>query len=80
MLAVSLVILAIGYAAYALVHEPWQGFVVATVSGIGIGGFWPSQSTLIAGLTPAGAAARRLRDAARRDEPRHRARRARPAA
>jgi MFS family permease len=51
-LAVSLVILAIGYAAYALVHEPWQGFVVATVSGIGVGGFWPSQSTLIAGLSP----------------------------
>lgn len=51
-LAVSLAILAIGYAAYALVHEPWQGFVVATVSGIGVGGFWPSQSTLIAGLSP----------------------------
>jgi len=53
MLAISLAILAIGYAAYALVHEPWQGFVVAAVSGIGVGGFWPSQSTLIAGLTPA---------------------------
>jgi len=53
MLALSLGILTIGYAAYALVHEPWQGFVVAAVSGIGVGGFWPSQSTLIAGLTPA---------------------------
>jgi len=52
MLALSLAILTIGYAAYALVHEPWQGFVVATVSGIGVGGFWPSQSTLIAGLSP----------------------------
>jgi MFS family permease len=53
MLALSLGILAVGYAAYALVHEPWQGFLVAVVSGIGVGGFWPSQSTLITGLTPA---------------------------
>jgi MFS family permease len=52
MLAVSLGILTIGYASFALVHEPWQGFVVAAVSGVGVGGFWPSQSTLIAGLTP----------------------------
>ena len=53
MLALSLVILCVGYAGYALVHEPWQGFLVAVVSGIGVGGFWPSQSTLITGLTPA---------------------------
>ena len=52
MLAISLVILTVGFAAYALVVEPWQGFVVATISGVGVGGFWPSQSTLIAGLTP----------------------------
>ena len=54
MLALSLAILAMGYAGYVLVHEPWGAFVVAVVSGIGVGGFWPSQSTLIAGLTPAG--------------------------
>lgn len=53
MLAVSLAILAVGYAGYVLVHDPWEGFVVAVVSGIGVGGFWPAQSTLIAGLTPA---------------------------
>jgi len=52
MLATALVILTIGYAAYAFVHEPWQGFLVAAISGIGVGGFWPSQSTLIVGLTP----------------------------
>lgn len=52
MLALSLVVLAIGYASYTLVHEPWQGFLVAIVSGVGVGGFWPSQSTLITGLTP----------------------------
>ncbi len=53
MLALALAILTVGYAAYPLVHEPWQGFVVAAITGIGMGGFWPSQSTLIAGLTPA---------------------------
>jgi MFS family permease len=52
MLATALVILTVGYAGYALVQEAWQGFLVAAVSGIGVGGFWPSQSTLIAGLTP----------------------------
>ena len=52
MLAVALAILAVGYAAYPLVHEAWQGFLVAAVTGIGVGGFWPAQSTLIAGLTP----------------------------
>ncbi|MGH3066416.1 MAG: MFS transporter [Gaiellaceae bacterium] len=53
MLAIALAILTVGYAGYPLVHEAWQGFVVAAITGIGIGGFWPSQSTLIAGLTPA---------------------------
>lgn len=53
MLATALVILTVGYAGYAFVREPWQGFLVAAVCGIGVGGFWPSQSTLIASLTPA---------------------------
>jgi MFS family permease len=53
MLALSLVILSVGYAGYTLVHTPWQGFLVALVSGTGVGGFWPSQSTLITGHTAA---------------------------
>jgi MFS family permease len=53
MLATALGILAVGYAAYPLVHEAWQAFLVAAVTGVGVGGFWPSQSTLVAGLTPA---------------------------
>lgn len=53
MLAISLAILTVGYAGYVFVVEPWQGFLVAVVSGIGVGGFWPAQSTLITGLTPA---------------------------
>lgn len=52
-LALSLVFMAVGYGAYPFVDVAWQGFVVAAVAGIGNGGFWPSQSSLIAGLTPA---------------------------
>jgi MFS family permease len=51
LLATALGILAAGYALYPLVDVAWQGFVVAAITGIGVGGFWPSQSTLIAGLT-----------------------------
>ncbi len=51
MLATALGILAGGYALYPFVHETWQGFAVAMITGVGVGGFWPSQSTLIAGLT-----------------------------
>jgi MFS family permease len=51
MLATALAILAGGYALYPLVDAAWQGFLVAAITGVGVGGFWPSQSTLIAGLT-----------------------------
>ena len=53
MLGVSLLFLTVGYGAYAFVVEPWQGFLASAITGIGNGGFWPAQSTLIAGLTPA---------------------------
>lgn len=52
-LAWSLVVLAVGYASFALVHAPWQGFVAAAVTGVGNGIFWPAQSTLLAALSPA---------------------------
>lgn len=52
-LAGSLVALAVGYGLFPLVREPWQAFLVAALAGIGNGGFWPAQSTLVAGLTPA---------------------------
>jgi MFS family permease len=52
LLATALGILAGGYALYPLVDVAWQGFAVAAITGIGVGGFWPSQSTLVAGLTP----------------------------
>jgi MFS family permease len=51
-LAASLVLLAVGYGLLPLVREPWQALVLMAVGGIGNGAFWPSQSTLLAGLTP----------------------------
>jgi len=51
-LALSLVVLAAGYAAFAVVHTPWQGFLAAVVTGVGNGLFWPAQSTLLASLSP----------------------------
>jgi MFS family permease len=51
-LAGSLGLLAIGFGGYAFVENPWQGFLASAIAGIGNGGFWPSQSSLIAGLTP----------------------------
>jgi len=35
------------------VRTPWQGFAVMVVDRAGSACFWPSQSTLVSGLTPA---------------------------
>ncbi|HEX2496259.1 MAG TPA: MFS transporter [Gaiellaceae bacterium] len=51
-LTVSLWLMALGFGGYAFVEHPWQGFLASAIAGIGNGGFWPSQSSLIAGLTP----------------------------
>jgi MFS family permease len=51
-LAVSLVLLAVGFGFLPLVREPWHALVLMAVGGVGNGAFWPSQSTLLAGLAP----------------------------
>jgi MFS family permease len=51
-LAVALVLLAAGFGSYPLIQEPWHAFLAAAVAGLGNAGFWPSQSALLAGLTP----------------------------
>ncbi|MFL5927413.1 MAG: MFS transporter [Gaiellaceae bacterium] len=51
-LAAGLVMQAIGFGLYPLVRSPWQAFALIAVEGAGSAGFWPSQSTLIARLTP----------------------------
>jgi MFS family permease len=52
MLGVALLFLTAGYGGFAFVTVAWHGFLASAITGIGNGGFWPSQSTLIAGLTP----------------------------
>src|SRR3954468_15673474 len=51
-LAAGLVMQAVGFGLYPLVRSPWQAFALIAVEGAGSAGFWPSQSTLIARLTP----------------------------
>ncbi|MGH3023140.1 MAG: MFS transporter [Gaiellaceae bacterium] len=53
-LAGALVLLAVGFGSYPLISEPWHAFLAAAVAGVGNAGFWPSQSALLAGLTPQG--------------------------
>jgi predicted MFS family arabinose efflux permease len=52
-LAGALVLMAAGYGSFPLVTEPWHAFAAMAVAGWGNGSFWPSQSTLLAGLAPA---------------------------
>jgi MFS family permease len=51
-LGTGLVMQSIGFAFFPLVHHPWQAFLLIAIEGAGSAGFWPSQSTLIARLTP----------------------------
>jgi predicted MFS family arabinose efflux permease len=51
-LAGALMLQAIGWGSFPLVREPWHGVLAAIVAGVGNAGFWPSQSTLLAGLSP----------------------------
>jgi predicted MFS family arabinose efflux permease len=51
-LAGALVLMAIGYAAFPLIRVPWHALLASAVVGIGNSGFWPSQSSLLAGLAP----------------------------
>ena len=51
-LAVSLGFLTLGAAGYAFADTLPVAFAASILTGIGNGGFWPAQSSLIAGLTP----------------------------
>ena len=52
-LAAALTLSAAGYAALPLVREEWHAFLFTAVAGAGNGAFWPSQSALLVGLSPA---------------------------
>ncbi|MGN6429230.1 MAG: MDR family MFS transporter [Gaiellaceae bacterium] len=51
-LAASLVVLAVAFALFPLVREPWHAFALAALVGLGNGVFWPSYHTLLAAITP----------------------------
>src|SRR3954449_9074760 len=51
-LGAGLVMQSIGFGLFPLVRHPWEAFVLIAIEGAGSAGFWPSQSTLIARLTP----------------------------
>jgi MFS family permease len=51
-LTAALVLQALAYGLFPLITEPWHGFAASALVGVGVGMFWPAQSSLIAGLTP----------------------------
>jgi len=51
-LATGLAMQSVGFGLFPLVRQPWHAFALIAIEGAGSAGFWPSQSTLIARLTP----------------------------
>ncbi|HWJ32879.1 MAG TPA: MFS transporter [Gaiellaceae bacterium] len=51
-LGAGLVMQSVGFGLFPLVRSPWHAFALIAIEGAGSAGFWPSQSTLIARLTP----------------------------
>jgi MFS family permease len=49
----ALCVMTVAFACMPFIHVAWHAFAVYVVWGIGSGSFWPAQSTLLAGLTPA---------------------------
>jgi predicted MFS family arabinose efflux permease len=52
MLAGSLIVQAVAVSTLPLVQEPWQAMLAMGLYGMGTSAFWPSQSTMLVGLTP----------------------------
>jgi MFS family permease len=49
----ALAVMTVAFALMPLIHQAWHAFAIYTLWGLGSGSFWPSQSALLAGLTPA---------------------------
>ncbi len=49
----ALMVMTVAFALMPLIRTAWQAFAIYTLWGIGSGAFWPSQSALLAALTPA---------------------------
>jgi MFS family permease len=50
----ALVVMTVAFALMPLIRNAWEAFAIYSLWGIGSGSFWPSQSAMLAGLTPAG--------------------------
>ena len=48
----GLLLSGVAFALYPLVHEPWQAFVPAALSGLGAGSWLTMQAAMVAALTP----------------------------
>jgi MFS family permease len=48
----SLTVMAIAISMFPLIDTAWEAFALNALLGFGSGGFWPSQSALVTGLTP----------------------------
>jgi MFS family permease len=48
----ALVVMALAFAMFPFIRDPWQAFALNVLVGLGSGSFWPSQSTLLSSLTP----------------------------
>ena len=48
----ALLVMTVAFALMPLIRVAWEAFAIYVVWGIGSGSFWPSQSALLAGLTP----------------------------
>ncbi len=51
-LVASLAVVTAAFASMPFIREAWHAFAIYVVWGAGSGAFWPSQSALLAGLTP----------------------------
>jgi MFS family permease len=49
----ALTVMTVAFAFMPAVHAAWHAFAVYGLWGLGSGSFWPAQSALLAGLTPA---------------------------
>jgi MFS family permease len=48
----ALAVMTVAFALMPTIRVAWQAFAIYAVWGVGSGSFWPSQSALLAGLTP----------------------------
>ena len=49
----ALAVMTVAFALMPLIRTAWEAFAIYTLWGVGSGSFWPSQSALLAALTPA---------------------------